>query len=574
MRLVLLSLIVVIGLMNALASSARAQRLQYPQPPSTFRNAQTTRVASAPPVMVPLNPATQQGLYPSTSPGSALFDPYATRPSYQNPGYQMQPPATSPAYGAPYGVTASPSYPTGSYPSTGSPSLLGSPAPSVYTGSPYNVSNGSMPATTFPAAAYPSTAYPASAYPGTAAPGTGPTLLPGTSAPGAYQSTLTPSLPGLGQSGSIGNYSGAAAGVYPPGMYPNAAPPSLFPTSVFGSGGGGMFSSWFGNSANPYGYAPGGYGPGGYGSGGYGPVTNGAVLPPGAIGAGPYGNWNAPGTVASAWPNTAQFIRFFQGPRFRHTYIYGDDDPDSLQINDTDVSLAFLVPNFLFSTQPLYILPSFSLHQWEGPKFPSPADLPSKAYSAFIDTGWQSDPLRIIGAELGVRVGVFSDFNTFTDDSIRVMGRGLARLRLTPTATLKGGVIYLDRNRVELLPAGGILWQPNPATRYDLFFPEPKLSHYLHTVGNYDTWGYLSAYYGGGAWTIERADGTEDSVDINDIRVLFGLEWGRNDQLRDGRRVGFLEAGYVFNRELFYKHSPADNIDLADSFVVRAGVGY
>lgn len=569
MRMALQTLVVMLGSMVAFAPSAWGQRMQFPQPPSSLRDAQAqTRLASGP-VMVPLNPATQQGLYPSTSPGSALFDPYATRPSYQNPGYQFPPTTGTPTYGSsPYGSPA---------PSPNYGGALG--APSIYTGSPYNVPNGSMPATTFPstspgtyAGAAPGAVYPSTSYPGNVPyagniPGNVGTL-PSTATAGAYGAPLTPSYPGVGQSGSIGNYTGAASGVYPPGMYPNNAPPSLFPTSVFGNGSGGMFGGLFGNGSNPYGYAPGGYAPGVYG----GVVNNGTILAPGATGPSPY--WNAPGTAGGAWPGGAQFIRFFQGPRFRHTYIYGDDDPDSLQINDSDVSLAFAVPNFLFSTQPLYILPSFSLHQWEGPKAPLSADLPSKAYSAFIDTGWQSDPLRLLGAELGVRVGVFSDFETFTSDSIRVMGRGLGRLRLTPTATLKGGIIYLDRNRVELLPAGGILWQPNPATRYDLFFPEPKLSHYLSTVGNFDTWGYLTAYYGGGAWTIERANGTDDSVDINDIRVLLGLEFGRNDQLRDGRRVSFVEAGYVFDRELFYKHSPADNVDLADSFVIRAGIGY
>ncbi len=375
----------------------------------------------------------------------------------------------------------------------------------------------------------------------------------------------------MGQSGSIGNYAGGASGIYPPGMYPNSTPPSLFPTSIFGS------NNWFGNlfgGNNPYGYGvnPGGYNPGMYG----GAVNNAGVLAPGAIGgASPYGyNWNPQGTMAGAWSNQPAFVRFFQGPRFRHAFIYGDNDKDSLQINDSDLSLAFAVPNFLFSTQPLYILPSFSLHQWDGPNAPATADLPSKAYSAFLDAGWQTDPLRLLGAELGVRVGVFSDFNTFTSDSLRVMGRGLARLRLTPTATLKGGVVYLDRNRVKMLPAAGILWQPNPGTRFDLFFPEPKLSHYLNTVGNFDTWWYVGGYYGGGAWTVERANGKKDSIDINDIRLMLGIEWGRNEQLRDGRRVGFLEVGYVFNRELLYKNTPADNLDLDDSFVIRAGLGY
>lgn len=283
--------------------------------------------------------------------------------------------------------------------------------------------------------------------------------------------------------------------------------------------------------------------------------------------------WNPQGTIftGGAYP---EFIRFCQGPRFRHAYLHGNDDPDALMINDTDLALAFAIPNFFYSTQPLYLMPTFSFHQWAGPHSSTGADLPPRAYSAFLDSGWQSDPNRILGAELGLRVGMFSDFETANADSLRVLGRGIGRLRLTPQATIKAGVIYLDRNKVKLLPAGGLLWQPNPDTRFDLFFPEPKLAHYLATVGTQDMWWYVGGYYGGGSWTITRESGMEDSIDINDIRLVLGLEWGRNDQLRDGRRVGFLEAGYVFNRELLYKHSPMDNLDLQDTFMIRAGLGY
>lgn len=539
--------------------------MQYPQtyglPPSVLRNPQTGVGGIG--TMVPLNPATQQGIYPSTGGNSPTFDPYNTRPSYQVP----LPTTTGPAYGsvAPYGNP--------SLPGTAPTGMFGNPNPNVYPGAPYNM-NGAMPATNLPSTGYPNNGYPNVGY---------PNGYNNPTAPAYPNNGLTPSYPGVGASGPFGNYQGNASNPYPAGAYPNTAPPSLFPTSIFGNNSGGMFSgftNWLGGS-NPYGY---GYSQGGYGTGGFppgaygGPVNNAGILAPGAMGgagATPYGyGWNPQGSIAGAFNSTPPFVRFFQGPRFRHTFIYGDNDKDSLQINDSDLSLAFAVPNFLFSTQPLYILPSFSLHQWDGPNAPATADLPAKAYSAFLDTGWQSDPLRLLGAELGVRVGVFSDFDTFTSDSLRVMGRGLARVRITPTATLKGGVVYLDRNRVKLLPAGGILWQPNPGTRFDLFFPEPKLAHYLSTVGTYDTWWYVNGAYGGGAWTIKRTDNTKDSIDINDIRLSLGMEWGRNDQLRDGRRVGFLEAGYVFNRELLYKNRPADNLDLDDSFVVRAGIGY
>jgi hypothetical protein len=89
-----------------------------------------------------------------------------------------------------------------------------------------------------------------------------------------------------------------------------------------------------------------------------------------------------------------------------------------------------------------------------------------------------------------------------------------------------------------------------------------------------DTWWYVAGYYGGGAWTIKRTDGTKDSIDLNDIRIVLGLEWGRNDMMREGRRMGFAEVGYVFDRELLYKARPADNLRLQDTFVVRLGFGY
>ena len=46
------------------------------------------------------------------------------------------------------------------------------------------------------------------------------------------------------------------------------------------------------------------------------------------------------------------------------------------------------------SGQPVYVVPSFSLHLWDGPtRLPAGkmTDLPGNAYSAFLDTGWESN---------------------------------------------------------------------------------------------------------------------------------------------------------------------------------------
>jgi hypothetical protein len=348
---------------------------------------------------------------------------------------------------------------------------------------------------------------------------------------------------------------------YPPGVYPNANPSVLYP-SVGGTQP--LNSTWtFQQQPNPYAQAPNPYA---QAPNPYGQYPN------------PYYNnwWTSAGNTINT--STTQVIRLFQGPRFRHTWIPGTDNFDgmkdnAIQSNDTDVSLIFAIPNFFGSTRPLYIIPSYSQHVWDGPSVPG-SDLPPNAFSGFLDTGWETNPMQTVGLELGMRIGVFSAFDAINSESIRYQGKAMGRLRLTPTSTIRAGVFYLDRNKIKLLPAVGILWAPNPDTRFDIFFPEPKLSHYLSTVGNADVWWYINGYYGGGAWTIKQVDDSNDEIDINDIRLMLGFEFGRSEQIRQGFRQGFIEGGYAFNRELLYRNRSTSNLDLENSFILRAGFAY
>ena len=370
-----------------------------------------------------------------------------------------------------------------------------------------------------------------------------------------------------------GLYPTPSAGAFPPSNGP-------FPSfgNGFGSGGpafGGQIPPLFGQGGlfgAPELVPNSGYGGSGFGSAIYPeaaiPSGSPSTLFPGGIF---QGGLLGGGAFAGGGPTV---FRFLQGPRFRHTYIYGGDSRDDLTTNDTDVSVAFAFPNFLGSTRPLFVVPSFSLHLWDGPDGSTGADLPANAYSAFLDFGWQSDPNQMFGIELGARVGAFTEFDTFRDESIRILGKALGAFRLTPFTTLKLGAYYLDRNKVKVLPAGGLLWQPNAYTRFDIFFPQPKFARYWRTVGTRDVWWYITGDYGGGSWTIERDDGSDDSVDINDIRVMAGLEWGLTNLIQVGRRTGFAEIGYVFDRELIYRRSPEDNLYPDDGILFRLGVGY
>ncbi len=376
-----------------------------------------------------------------------------------------------------------------------------------------------------------------------------------------YAPQTTPSLGStlFGGAPAAPNYSypGAGTGYAAPGGVPPALPPSAYGTPAIG-----------GTPLGTPAYGAPGYAAPGYGAGAY-PTTPPALFPNGFTG--PNALWSE-GTIIGA-P-----VRLIQGPRVRHAWLAGTKGRE-LGIHETDVSVALTYPNFLFSDRPIYVVPSFSLYLFDGPRPENfdgaMPDLPGQTYGAFIDSLWQPDINGIVGFDLGARVGVFSDFDTLNKNSLRTLGQGLVRLRLTPTMTLKGGAIYVDRADIKLIPAGGILWEPNPQARFDLYFPQPKVSQYVTTIGNQDLWWYIGGEFGGGTWTIERAvDGGSDKVDVNDIRVLVGMEFGPPEWFREGRRLGFIEAGWVTERRLIYVRRPEDNVHLKDTFMLRAGIGY
>ncbi len=373
------------------------------------------------------------------------------------------------------------------------------------------------------------------------APATTP-VQPGTVAPG-----ITPIAPPPAYDPNFDPYS----------TRPDAAPPALLgpPASVYGPApvapGIGTTDPFCGPS----------YGPA------YPPVQPPTLFP---------GTTVAPGVV------TDPPLKLFQNIRIEGTYIHDEGDRDFLGITEWEVATTLAYPNFAYSGQPLLISPGFGMNHWAGPATDPGAmffsDLPSEVYGAWVDFGWfpNSRFASQVSYELTTRIGVYSDFQEFNEHSLRTMGTGLIKLRLTPTLTAKVGVEYIDRADVKLLPAGGFLWTPNAHTRWDIYFPRPKLATYFTTLGNTEIWWYVGGEYGGDSWTIERVDFRDparptfaDRVDYNDIRVAIGLEWFNPYGMK-----GFLEGGYVFEREVVYVERPSDSFRPDDTFLVRAGLAY
>lgn len=253
---------------------------------------------------------------------------------------------------------------------------------------------------------------------------------------------------------------------------------------------------------------------------------------------------------------------------FEYTFLNGNGSSElGVDVVDLWASAAF---PFFFNPSPLLVTPRFAANYWEGPvseAYASMPDLPPRTYDAELEASWKPVFTSWLSADLAASVGMYTDFEKFSSDSIRIRGHGLGIFTLSARFAVAAGVAYINRNEIKLLPAGGVIWTPNPDTRWEIIFPEPKIAQRFTTVGNTDWWWYVAGEYGGGTWNIERADGAEDSYDYNDIRVILGLEWVGLTGL-----AGHFEVGYVFNRELVYLSGTT--IKPNDTVMLRAGLSY
>ena len=322
--------------------------------------------------------------------------------------------------------------------------------------------------------------------------------------------------------------------------------------------------------------------------------NSGAPRPP-AFGAGDNGLGSAPGrpwfgpeyTEPKDPPNNSLFtgrlfsqnrhstvfdiFRFAETPQTQYAWIPDGSSGNSVSMSEFDLSVVFAFPNFMESEQPIYVAPTFGLTMFEGPQT---EELPGQAYSGYLDLQWTSDQTQRFYADLGLTIGIHSDFDTLTTDSLRLTGHAFANISLEENATIKFGVMYFDRVDIKLVPAFGVLWNPHPEIRIDLFFPRPRMSQYYTSINNYDVWWYIGGEYGGGSWTMKRNGVASTQVDVNDLRLVSGFEFGLAEQLRLGRHIGFVEAGIVFDREVIYKNTPGDNFSPGTTIMLRAGLGY
>ena len=255
-------------------------------------------------------------------------------------------------------------------------------------------------------------------------------------------------------------------------------------------------------------------------------------------------------------------------PRAKYTYLPGNNG-NELGIHNVEIATTATIANFHRGPMPLLISPGFIFDFWSGPDSATGFDLPAQAYSAYLTFDYVTDTSRVSGLETDVTVGYYSDFKNSSSDALRITGKVLGFYRINSYTVGKLGVEYFDRVKVKLLPGFGIYSTPNPDMKLDLYFPRAKLAQRIPNINDKEIWAYVGGEYGGGSWAIERADGTQDQADVNDVRAFFGFEW-----MGPRRVTGFLEFGYVFNREIIYRSDPLTDLDLQDTVMLSSGFAF
>ena len=206
------------------------------------------------------------------------------------------------------------------------------------------------------------------------------------------------------------------------------------------------------------------------------------------------------------------------------------------------------------------------IHFLDGPGL---TDLPPRLFDLYLNVHLLHRFQPDFGYDVNFNVGIYTDFEDSAREGVRFPGRALLFYDLSRKTQILAGVEYLDRDTLQILPAGGLLLRPDNDTRLELYFPQPRLKIRVQQTEKHDKWAYLAGEYHGGSWAIERVTGNADVVTYDEFRFVFGIEWQSHDD-DNNDNLSFLELGYLFDRELEYRSHVGD-YEPDDTLMIRFG---
>jgi hypothetical protein len=265
----------------------------------------------------------------------------------------------------------------------------------------------------------------------------------------------------------------------------------------------------------------------------------------------------APPQKLSAYKNG-----FFQQLSLSAAWFGNSHDPNDLGGTEIETYLRVALPAPI-KEWPLVITPGFNMTLIDGPTV---TDLPSRLYLAYIDFMWLPVIVNRWTALLSVAPTEYGDFHA---EQFRLTGKALVIFDWVPDRLqLVAGVLYLNRENIRLLPAGGLIWTPADWARFEILFPKPKFGVRVGVGPGYEDWVYATAEFGGNTWPIIRTSGLQDNVTYLDYRLITGFE--RKISGGAGYR---LEAGYVFGRSISFTSGNGD-FDPQNTIILRGGITF
>ncbi|QDU29171.1 hypothetical protein ETAA8_42780 [Anatilimnocola aggregata] len=257
---------------------------------------------------------------------------------------------------------------------------------------------------------------------------------------------------------------------------------------------------------------------------------------------------------------------FFQKLFLSAAWLGDGNDPTDLGITEIETGVTVALPAPI-RDWPLFITPGYNMYLISDPG--GTRDLPPRLNTAYLDLTWAPLFFQHHRLLLSVAPSVYSDFEAPASDGFRVTGKAIYAWDYVPDRLqFVAGVLYLNRDNIRVLPAGGAIWKPTPYFNFELIFPKPKLATRVNVGTGYEDWVFVTAEFGGNTWSILRDDGTPDNVTWQDYRLMGGYE-----RRVDGGGGYRLEVGYVFGRKLEYS-SGIGNFDPHSTFIIRGGITF
>ena len=275
------------------------------------------------------------------------------------------------------------------------------------------------------------------------------------------------------------------------------------------------------------------------------------------------------GNVNQFFPETYQAMRRFREATFVDvTYMPKSSDKNGFGFTNVDLMMQLGIPcRFIPNNEPgqsgpgyLYFGPGGSLVWWNPPSGSRFSD--KMGFSGFLDFAAMPKFNEVVSVDLGFRFGVYSDFEKVYSKSWRFQGRAIGHFKLSRTVDLAMGVLYLDRDRIKLLPTGGIIWRPQDDWEIRMLFPNPRITKRLFDNGRAQWRVYVQSDYGGDSWSLKNKE--IGRFDYNDIRLGGGIEFETITRVK-----GYFEFGGAFGREL-YSHGHREKLN--DAIYLKTGI--